>query len=68
MVKAEFAVIFGHDIRTLEFLIDKYTRFQDDDETQKRDWADTALGFGQDGFDRATSSLRDTNQLFAEGH
>ena len=71
MVKAEFAVIFGHDIRTLEFLIDKYIRFQDDDETQKRDWADTALGFGQDGFDRATSSLRDmiegTNQLFAQG-
>ena len=71
MVKAEFAVIFGHDIRTLEFLIDKYIRFQEDDETQKRDWADTALGYGQDGFDRATSSLRDmiegTNQLFAQG-
>ena len=71
MVKAEFAVIFGQDIRTLEFLNNKYLSFQDDNEIQKRDWADTALGYGQDGFERATTSLRDMiegrNQLFAQG-
>ena len=67
--KIEQAVIFGRDIKTIEFLVTKYTQISDIEEMDK--WAETALEYGSDGFDRTIKSLEEmmlgTSQLFAEG-
>eukprot|EP00092_Neocalanus_flemingeri_P007193 GFUD01007771.1.p1 GENE.GFUD01007771.1~~GFUD01007771.1.p1 ORF type:complete len:337 (+),score=77.82 GFUD01007771.1:41-1012(+) len=65
--KLEHTVIFGRDIKTIEYLIGKYnTRNLD-----KQEWADIALEYGSDGFDRSLISVKEmmkgTSNLFAEG-
>lgn len=67
--KLEQAIIFGRDIKTIEFLIDKYTSISDIEDKEK--WAETALEYGSDGFEKTINSLKEmilgTSQVFAEG-
>jgi len=43
IVKSEFAAIYGDDIKTLEYLVDKYASFTESDTRQKEEWAETVF-------------------------
>ena len=70
--KLEHAVMFGKEVKSIEYLIDQYDNhvmegnFQD-----KLKLANLALSFGSDGFQRSLYSLEEmiegTSQMFAEG-
>lgn len=67
--KIEHTVIFGKDIKTIEYLIDIYNNDGTDEEKEK--WADIALSYSSDGFDKSLSSLEElmdgTSHIFVEG-
>ena len=48
--KIEIAVIFGQDLKTIEYLIESYVEVIDKNDVAKQQWANTALEFGRDGF------------------
>jgi hypothetical protein len=68
--KIEQAIIFGRDIKTLEYLVTKYSNISDKDDIERGKWAETALEYGSDGFDRSINSLKamieGTSQIFAD--
>ena len=53
--KLEHTVIFGKDIKTIEYLIDIYNKNGTEEEKEK--WAEIALTYSSDGFDKSLSSL-----------
>ena len=67
--KLEHTVIFGKDIKTIEYLIDIYNKNGTEEEKEK--WAEIALSYSSDGFDKSLSSLEElmdgTSHIFAEG-
>ena len=48
--KIEIAVIFGQDLKTIEYLIESYVEVIDKNDVDKQQWADAALEYGKDGF------------------
>ena len=68
--KIEIAVIFGQDLKTIEYLIESYVEVINKNDDAKQQWADTALEFGRDGFKKCLASLKEmmdgTSNLFAE--
>ena len=68
--KIEIAVIFGQDLKTIEYLIESYVEVINKNDDAKQQWADTALEFGRDGFKKCLTSLKEmmdgTSNLFAE--
>ena len=68
--KLEHTVTFGRDIKTVEHLIETYIEVQSQDKSTQEKWADTALEYGSDGFDKSLKSLKETmdgsSQIFAE--
>lgn len=71
--KLEHAVIFGQDIKTIEYLIEKFNTNNKNNNSQfdKEMWAMTAIENGSDGFDKSLKSLGEmmdgTSKIFAEG-
>ena len=68
--KLEHTVTFGWDIKTVEHLIETYIDVQLQDKSTQEKWADTALEYGSDGFDKSLKSLKEimdgSSQIFAE--
>ena len=68
--KIEIAIIFGQDIKTIEYLIESYIDVINKDESAQRGWANTAMEFGGDGFQKTLSSLKEmmdgSSNLFAK--
>ena len=64
--KIEIAVIFGQDLKTIEYLIESYVEVINKNDFAKQQWADTA----RDGFKKCLASLKEmmdgTSNLFAE--
>ena len=68
--KIEVAIIFGQDVKTIEFLIDSYIGVINKGESAQGRWANTAMEFGGDGFQKTLSSLKEmmdgSSNLFAK--
>ena len=68
--KIEQAIIFGQDVKTIEYLIESYVNVIKRDESAQRNWATTALEFGGDGFQKTLASLKEmmdgSSNLFAK--
>ena len=71
--KLEHAVMFGKEMKTIEYLIERYNKVYDLNDTSqdKIRWADSALQIGSDGFEKPLAYLRQmmdgSSQIFAEG-
>jgi hypothetical protein len=70
--KLEHSVVFGRDMKNIEYLIDQYNEYMlKNDSNAQLKWANLALSFGSDGFQRSLTSLEEmiggTSQIFAEG-
>ena len=70
--KLEHGVMFGRDMKTIEYLIDQYNeKMLKNNTNSKLKWANLALGLGSDGFQRSLTSLEEmiegTSHIFAEG-
>ena len=68
--KLEHAVVFGRDVKTVEYLIEKYKDIEGNG-NEKDKWAQTALAFDDGGFDKSLTLLEEmmdgSSHLFAEG-
>ena len=68
--KIEIAIIFGQDVKTIEYLIESYIDVINKDESAQRKWANTATGYGGDGFKKTLASLKEmmegSSSLFAK--
>ena len=71
--KLEHAVMFGKEMKTIEYLIERYNNVYDltDASQDKIRWSDSALQIGSDGFEKPLTYLRQmmdgSSQIFAEG-
>lgn len=70
--KLEHGVVFGRDMKTIEYLIDQFNAIViTSNANSKLNWANLALSLGSDGFRRSLTSLEEmlegTSQIFAEG-
>jgi hypothetical protein len=70
--KIEHGVMFGRDMKNIEYLIEQYNeQMLKNDSSAKLTWANLALRVGSDGFQRSMKSLEEmidgTSQIFAEG-
>jgi len=69
--KIEHTVIFGNDIKTIEYLIEIYNDKVNASDEEKGKWAETALSYGSDGFQKTLSSMEKfmegTSRILAEG-
>ena len=71
--KLEHAIMFGKEMKTIEYLIDEFHEVSDlaDDSEEKIRWADLAISLGSDGFKKSLASLEQmmdgTSHVFAEG-
>lgn len=69
--KIEQAVIFGQDVKKIEYLIETYERVISQGKSASENWANTALEYGSDGFYFTLNSLKKlmdgSSKLFADG-
>ena len=69
--KIEQAVIFGPDVKTIEYLIETYEKVISQGKSAAEKWANTALEYGSDGFQKTLNSLKTlmdgTSKIFADG-
>ena len=69
--KIEQAVIFGPDVKTIEYLIETYEKVISQGKSATEKWANTALEYGSDGFQKTLNSLKTlmdgTSKIFADG-
>ena len=69
--KIEHTVIFGNDIKTIEYLIEIYNDKVNASDEEKGKWAEIALSYGSDGFQKTLSSMEKfmegTSRILAEG-
>ena len=68
--KIEQAVIFGRDLKKIEYLIETYEKVMSQGKSAAENWANTALEYGSDGFYYTLNSLKTlmdgSSNLFAD--